>query len=158
MSCTRDLFSGYIGVAAIPPAPALKVPGLRGSFGTGPTPESAADAERLMATVPAVQFQASHAMSVRSPNSRKLQTQPASPPPPMPRFPGARPPGPPPALTVEAVDDALRTLARIIRDHGDHLDRAALMTMAENLYAERARLERGKDVAAYMERLLQAAE
>lgn len=67
-------------------------------------------------------------------------------------------PAPPPALTVEAVDDALRTLARIIRDHGDHLDRAALMTMAENLYAERARLERGKDVAAYMERLLQAAE
>lgn len=77
---------------------------------------------------------------------------------PMPRLPGARPPGPAPELTVESVDDALRTLARILRDHGDRLGRSHLMQMAERLYAERARLERGQDVAAYMDRLLQAAE
>lgn len=78
-----------------------------------------------------------------------------APPPVALRLPGARP-AERPALTVAAVDDALRTLARLLRDHADHLGRAPLMAMAETLYAERARLERGSDVEAYMARLLEA--
>ncbi|GAA0569485.1 hypothetical protein [Caenispirillum bisanense] len=57
------------------------------------------------------------------------------------RLPGSRPPGPPPAVTAESIDAALRTLARLLRDHSDLLGRQHLLRMAETLFAERERLQ-----------------
>ncbi|WP_417844801.1 hypothetical protein [Thalassospira sp.] len=60
-------------------------------------------------------------------------------------------------MTVARIDAALRTLARIMRDHGDRFDNGDLMKMAQNLYDERNRISQPDSIENLMADLMKVA-
>ncbi|PKR54442.1 hypothetical protein [Thalassospira marina] len=60
-------------------------------------------------------------------------------------------------LTVARIDNALKILARIMRDHGELFEAGELMAMAQKLYDERTRLNRPNELENLMANLMKVA-
>lgn len=60
-------------------------------------------------------------------------------------------------LTVARIDNALKILARIMRDRGDLFEDGQLMRLAQKLYDERTRISQPDQLENLMRDLMRAA-